>query len=189
MFQDGSRVNSKVFCHADEFCQQAVTAEGFGSLAALVPTKRRTPKKEKSSETGSGPLEFLLLRTRSTPNPQVLRSCFTFVRNQFEIDRLPLIETAEAGALLQSSIEPARNSTCRRKGRPKSPGILSMRRPKTPSGWAFGLRVGCASLKARATSPGAQSITHERISMENYFGKYPCLRIVASQASHLFSRQ
>jgi hypothetical protein len=29
----------------------------------------------------------------------------------------------------------------------------------------------------------------EGITMENYFGKHPCLRIIASQASHLFSRQ
>ena len=41
---------------------------------------------------------------------------------------------------------------------------------------------------------GAQLITHEGISMENYFGKHPRLCLVASemcgdQASHLSSRQ
>jgi hypothetical protein len=108
VFQDGSRVNSKVFCHADDSCQQAATAEGFGSLAALVPTKRRTPKKEKSSETGSGPLEFHPAPNTINAEPSGSPLLFTFVRNQFEIDRLPLIETAEAGALLQSSIEAAR---------------------------------------------------------------------------------
>jgi hypothetical protein len=96
------------------FVMQMILANKPQPQRALVLSQRWfqrsvvPPKKEKSSETGSGPLEFHPAPNTINAEPSGSPLLFTFVRNQFEIDRLPLIETAEAGALLQSSIEAAR---------------------------------------------------------------------------------